>query len=77
LQDQDAKIADEFAALKTPHAFIVNGQGEIVYSGGVTNSANALSSTKEYLREALLSVSKGENPNPREVRSLGCVIARQ
>ena len=36
--DSDLKIADLFKALKTPHAFILNPQGEIVYNGGITNS---------------------------------------
>jgi hypothetical protein len=76
IQDKDAKIADAFAALKTPHAFIVNGGGEILYSGGVTNSAHAPMATQQFLKEALLSVSKGEKPQPRELRTLGCVIAR-
>lgn len=77
LQDNDAKIADEFGALKTPHAFIVDGKGNFVFSGGVTNSAHAQSASKPYLREALLSLRKGEAPNPKEVRSLGCVISRK
>lgn len=76
LHDRDAKIADAFAALKTPHAFIVDPKGEVVFSGGVSNAAHAPMASKHYLREALLSVSKGEKPNPSVVRSLGCVIAR-
>ncbi len=76
LHDKDAKIADEFGALKTPHAFIVNGNGDILYSGGVTNSAHAPGATKQYLKEALINVVAGKNPEPREVRTLGCVILR-
>jgi hypothetical protein len=73
---KDAKIADQFGALKTPHAYIVNGTGKIIYSGGVTNSTNGPNATKQLLKEALLSVKAGKNPEPSEVRTLGCVIAR-
>lgn len=76
LRDNGAKIADEFRALKTPHAFIVNGNGKIIYSGGVTNTAHAPTATKQYLQEALQSVVAGKNPDPSEVRTLGCVISR-
>ena len=76
LRDNGAKVADEFRALKTPHAFIVNGNGKIIYSGGVTNTAHAPNATKQYLREALQSVAAGKNPDPSEVRTLGCVISR-
>lgn len=76
LRDEGAKIADEFKALKTPHAFIVNGQGEIIYSGGVTNSAHAPNATKHYLKEALRNILNGKLPDPREQRALGCIISR-
>jgi len=76
LQDGDVKIADEFGALKTPHAYVVNGSGKIIYSGGVTNSTNGPAATKQLLKEALLNVRAGKDPDPSEVRTLGCVIAR-
>lgn len=76
LRDNGVKIADEFKALKTPHAFIVSGDGNIIYSGGVTNTAHAPTATKQYLKQALESVVAGKKPDPSEVRALGCVISR-
>ena len=76
IQDKNARIADEFNALKTPHAFIVDGQGEIIFSGGVTNSSLVSRSTKPFLKTALASTRDGKPPDPREARALGCVIAR-
>lgn len=76
LQDDSAKIADEFGALKTPHAFVVNGTGDVIFSGGVTNSANAKMANKQYLKEALLSVQAEKLPEPKVARALGCVITR-
>ncbi len=36
LQDKKSKWADQFGALKTPHAFVFNKSGELIYKGGVT-----------------------------------------
>jgi len=76
LRDDKAHIADLFGALKTPHAFIVNGEGIIVYSGGVSDSAHAATAKKPYLEIALQSVRSGKLPDPKEARALGCVISR-
>lgn len=75
-QDNQAKIADEFKALKTPHAYVVNGQGKIVFSGGVGDSAQAVGAKINYLKNALDSILKGKEPDPKEVRVLGCSISR-
>ena len=77
LRDNHALIAQEFGALKTPHVFIVNKDGDVIYSGGITDSHTAKSAKKNYLKDALLSVRAGKNPDPKEVRTLGCVIERK
>src|SRR5262249_48864082 len=38
IQDTGAKLADEFHALKTPHAFVIRQDGSVVYQGGVSDS---------------------------------------
>ena len=77
VRDNHALIAQEFGALKTPHVFIVNKDGDVIYSGGITDSHTAKSAKKNYLKDALLSVRAGKNPDPKEVRTLGCVIERK
>jgi len=76
IQDSKAVIANKFQALKTPHVFILNGKGDTIYSGGITDSHDVTRSKKNYLMDALNSVKKGENPNPSVVRTLGCFITR-
>lgn len=77
LQDEKTKIADLLKAYKTPHAFVFNPNGEIVYRGGVTNSSNAASADRNYLAEVLEDLDAGKSPRIREGRTLGCVIARE
>lgn len=77
LQDEKTKIADQLKALKTPHSYVISTKGEILYQGGVSDSANALSSERKYLAEALEDVSKGIEVRTKKVRSLGCAIQRE
>lgn len=77
LQDENTKLADQFNALKTPHAFVILPSGEIAYQGGVTNSKNAKKSDRKFLREALNDLEKGLTVAVSEGRTLGCSIARK
>jgi len=74
--DSDLKIADNFQALKTPHAFIVNHDGEVIYSGGVTNSTNPENAQSHYLKEALNEFIATKKILQSETKTLGCYITR-
>ncbi len=77
LRDSGAKWADEFKALKTPHAFIVLNDGRLAYQGGVSSSAHFDENTaRKYLREALEDLAAGREVRTPEARTLGCVISR-
>ncbi|MFN7903687.1 MAG: redoxin domain-containing protein [Pseudobdellovibrionaceae bacterium] len=76
LSDHGAKIADSYRANKTPHAYVIDGQGKIVYQGGVTSSAVADQADQFYLEEALLDIRRGAAVKIPFGRTLGCVISR-
>ncbi len=77
IQDQNAQYADQFAAFKTPHSFVIDSKGEVIYEGGVSNSHNIKNSNKFFLREALADISKGQKVRSPEGRTLGCFIVRK
>lgn len=77
LADSGAKIADAFGALKTPHTFVVNPKGEILYQGGVDDSHLAAESKKHFLADALAAIAAGRRPEVAQARTLGCVISRK
>jgi peroxiredoxin len=77
LQDQETQIADQFKAFKTPHAFILNKKGEILYQGGVTNSSHADRADRFFLKEALEDINNNRAVKNSEGRTLGCVIMRK
>lgn len=76
LQDEGTKIADEYKALKTPHAFILSPEGRILYKGGVTNSNRAEKADQFFLREALTDIQADRPVKVSEGRALGCNISR-
>lgn len=76
IQDDNAKLANELKAFKTPHAFVLDPQGNILYKGGVTNSVVGQTASKQFLREALMNIDTGKPPKNPEGRTLGCMISR-
>lgn len=74
--DNDLSIADQFKALKTPHIFILNPQGEVIYNGGITNSTFPKNAKEFYLKEALVDIQNHKLPSHAETKTLGCFIVR-
>src|ERR1043165_7287309 len=59
LQDADQRVANEFSAYRTPHAFVFRG-GTLVYNGTIDDNAEEPSAvTKTYLRDALEAAVAG------------------
>ena len=77
IEDSEAKLADTFKAFKTPHAFILSKENQILYEGGVTSSAKAHQASHFHLRDALLDLTSGKEIKVKEVRTLGCMISRE
>lgn len=76
IRDQKSKIADDFKAVKTPHAYIVNASGEILFQGGVSDSSDFSYANKKYLRMALVELQNGNKVKVAKSRPLGCAISR-
>lgn len=76
IQDDKTKYADLFRAVKTPHAFLLSGKGEILFAGGVSSSKDVAQADRLYLREALTDLEAGREIKTKEARSLGCAISR-
>lgn len=76
IEDEKSKLANQFKALKTPHAFVINSKGETLYQGGVTSSSSFDEKNQNYLREALTDLREGKKIRTTSSRPLGCMIAR-
>tara|TARA_B110001454_G_scaffold219191_1_gene251106 strand:+ start:23735 stop:24271 length:537 start_codon:yes stop_codon:yes gene_type:complete len=76
IKDKNLELADRYKAFKTPHAFVMNNEGKILYQGGVSSSRQFAMADKKYLREALTNIHDGKPVVMEEGRTLGCVISR-
>ena len=76
ISDGDQKMANSFKAAKTPHSFVLDGKGQIVYQGGVSSSNDFVDADHKYLREALEDLSQGRAVRTPQARAIGCAISR-
>jgi peroxiredoxin len=76
LADSGLSIASKFNALKTPHAFILNIKGEVIYKGGVSNSTFPENAKEFYLKNALEDLKNHRSIAKNETKTLGCFIER-
>lgn len=76
VQDLNAAMADQYKAFKTPHAFVIQSDGKILYQGGVSSSKTFAKADHKFLREALENIHRGQAVATPEGRTLGCSIAR-
>jgi hypothetical protein len=76
--DPDGKIGKLYGAQTTPHIFIVNADGQLVYKGGIdsipsTNKAD-LPKAENYVASALKAISAGKPIDKANTKPYGCSI---
>ncbi|WP_374073461.1 redoxin family protein [Bdellovibrio bacteriovorus] len=77
LQDKKNILANKLGALKTPHVFVFNKDGDVIYQGGVTDCHVGPSAKKNYLKDVLEDLRAGKTPRHKEGKALGCYIQRE
>jgi hypothetical protein len=76
--DPEGKVGRLYGAQTTPHMYIVDAKGTLVYKGGIDSIASSrqedLPKAVNYVREALDAMAAGKSvPNP-STRAYGCTI---
>ena len=72
---KDAKLATAFGARTTPHIYLFDGDGKLVYRGAIDdNAAKKRKVKKKYLMDAIKAVGKGKDVRLAETKALGCSI---
>jgi peroxiredoxin len=75
--DSQAKIADLYAAVTTPHLFVVDPEGILRYQGAFDDvTFRQRAPTHPYLHQAVEAVLNGLSPAPAETPPYGCTIVR-
>ncbi len=77
LHDREHQVADLYGAVTTPHLFVIDHEGILRYQGAFDDvTFRQRTPTREYLREAVEAVLRGQIPNPDQIPAYGCAIVR-
>jgi peroxiredoxin len=78
LMDPDGKAGAAFGARVTPHMYIVNAQGLLVYAGGIDSIPSAreadIQTATNYVRQGLTELLAGQPVSVATSRAYGCSI---
>jgi len=76
LVDGDGKVGHLFGARTTPHLFVVDAKGTLVYSGAIDDSADRgeTAGKTNYVINALTQLKAGQAVSPSTTKAYGCSV---
>lgn len=78
LLDEKGEIGKKYNARTTPHMFVIDANGELVYKGAIDDQPSAnpdsLKGARNYLTGALQAVAAGKPAEPDSTRPYGCSV---
>jgi len=78
LMDTSGEIGKTYGATVTPHMYIINPDGELVYRGGIddkpTTDEADIEGATNYVDNALTAALNGEEVRPKQAKPYGCTI---
>ena len=72
--DETQKMGHDYGAAHTPEFFVLDKDRVIRYMGAMDDSMNESKVTKQYLRDAVDALLKGDKPQVDETRPVGCGV---
>ena len=73
--DKGSELATAFGASKTPHIYLFDSNGKLVYKGAIDDNARKPKKVKKtYLMDALNALGSGKSIKVAETKALGCSI---
>ncbi len=78
LIDSNGKVGRAYGAKTTPHMFVVNPKGDVIYAGAIddhpsTNAAD-IAGSKNYVQAALDEAMAGKEVSTKTSQSYGCSV---
>ena len=78
LIDSDGKVGKMYDAKTTPHMFVINPKGILIYAGGIDDTpstdVNDIPKAKNYVQAALDEALAGKSVSTKGSRSYGCSV---
>lgn len=76
--DADGKVGKLYGAQTTPHIFIIDAQGTLVYKGGIDSIASSrqqdIEKAEPYVANAIKAISSGQKIAQAVTRPYGCSV---
>ena len=78
LMDEAGTVGKAYAARTTPHMYIVNAQGVLVYAGGIdsipSSRVDDIPKATPYIRQALGEIKAGKPLSVSTSQAYGCSV---
>lgn len=78
IRDESGKVGKMYDAKTTPHMFVINAEGTLVYDGAIDDNSSPRASTIEgannYVRAALTSLKDGTEIATSKTQPYGCGV---
>jgi peroxiredoxin len=78
LLDEDGKAGQAYGAKNTPHMFVINPEGKIIYEGAIDSKATAnpgdIASSTNYVKVALDESMGGKSVSNANTKPYGCSV---
>jgi len=78
LMDTSGEVGKTYGATVTPHMYVINPEGELVYRGGIddkpTTDEADIEGATNYVEKALTAAMNGEEVSPKQAKPYGCTI---
>ncbi len=80
LLDETGEVGKHYGATNTPHMFVIDDKGTLVYRGAIDNSPDGEGESPtggklvSYVDEALAAIAAGKTPQVTETRAYGCGV---
>lgn len=74
LIDESGKVGHTYGAKTTPHCFVVDKNGTLVYNGAIDDGSPNHVGKTNYVEKAVSETLKGETVSTKETRPYGCGV---
>lgn len=74
LYDTSGAVGRAYGASTTPHLFVIDATGKLVYQGAIDDSPRGGKASVNYVDAALTALASGQSPEPSTTKPYGCSV---
>ena len=78
LLDPEGEVGHEYRATNTPHMFVVDPEGKLIYEGAIDSKASTdpgdIKSSTNYVKAALEEAMAGKPVSNAQTKAYGCSV---